>query len=154
VSATVSPSFTLFGGNLLSFSFGGGGGRRGKGRGGLLKRLSGFVLRGYREVTGSTGSGPSRAGGGRTGGGDAEGFTRFQQARPDLFEGQLGGDDQDDEQEDIDMPQDSAPTSGYDAAELARAIRGRDGDACDDSHEAGGRRRPGYVPAGGDEEER
>jgi hypothetical protein len=97
VSATVSPSFTLFGGNLLSFSFGGGGGRRGRGKGGLLKRLSGFVLRGYREVTGST-SGPSQT---RGRGGDTEGFDRFKADRPDLFEGQLGGDqaDEDDEEE-------------------------------------------------------
>jgi len=153
VSATVAPKLTIFGGSLLNLSFGGGGGRRGRGKGGLLKRLTGFILAGYREVVGSTKSGPSRAGGGRTGGGDAAGFDRFRGSRPDLFEGQLGDDDGDqgDDREDIDMTQDSAPTSGYDAAGLARAIRGRDVDACDDSREVAGRRRPGYVPTGGDD---
>jgi hypothetical protein len=112
VSATVAPKLTIFGGSFLNLNFGGGGGRRGRGKGGLLKRLSGFVLRGYREVTGGSKPGTSRPGGGRTGGGDSAGFDRFRDSRPDLFEGQLGDDD-----EDLggDAQQVDAPTSGDDA---------------------------------------
>jgi hypothetical protein len=44
-----------------------------------------------------------------------------------------------------DMPEHSAPS-------VAKAIRGRDAEASDDSHEVGGSRRPRGVPFGGDDE--
>lgn len=101
-SVTVSPRFTLFGGGLLNFHFGG----RGKGRrGGMLRRITGLVGKGLAEMRG--GSSGGRAPGKSTG----RTFADFQAGRPDLFDQEPDGVDDLDDDDSEDAP-DCVPDHG------------------------------------------
>lgn len=96
-SVSVAPKLTIFGGGLLSFNFGGGGKGRGRRGGGLLKRLTGLAVRGYREMTNPTSGKISPTEKGRS-------FDEFKAGRPDLFDDQGPEDD--------DQDDDGAPVEG------------------------------------------
>lgn len=94
-SVSVAPKFTLFGGSLLSFTFGGRGGRRGTSRrGGALKRAGSFLATGLRGLSGKdTTSGKIGHPGMTTKAdrpGGADSFARFRDSRPELFDSGAG----------------------------------------------------------------
>ena len=124
-SVSVAPKLTIFGGGLLSINFGGGG-KGGRGKGGLFKRVAGLVGKGLSEMRGKPSGGKGSgapAGGGRS-------FDDFCSSRPDLV---LGGSDDDlgdegDDQGDDDayrMPDQSGGDQGHhwraDCPECGRA---------------------------------
>jgi hypothetical protein len=98
VSGTVhvSPKLTLFGGSLLNLSFGGGSrAGRGRGKGGLLKRLATSAAKTFGELNGK-----DVTRGKITGREKGQAFDEFRAERPDLFAGQGDADLVDDDQGD------------------------------------------------------
>lgn len=97
LSGLLSHLFTL------NINIGGGGGRRGggRGKGGLLKRATGFLTLGLRQLSGKGGasgvSGPRS-----TGKGGGRSFDDFRSSRPDLF-------DDGPEVDDVDQGEDDGP---------------------------------------------
>jgi len=121
---SVSPRFTLVGGSLFSFAFGGGGsrgGRRGRGKGGLLKRAAGFLAMGVRHLNGK-----DLHRGKITGREKGRSFDEFRDSRPDLFV------DQDAELEDVDQGADEGQDVDRDEALANYRARtgGSPGGAC------------------------
>lgn len=128
-SVNVAPKFTLFGGSLLNFSFGGrqagGRGRSGGRSGGGLKRAMNWLGRGVKELggkgatAGKVGAAGMRGKSDRSGFGPSSGdFDRFRESRPDLFGGGHGpeytGDAQvvDEEVVDAELVDDVPPDPG------------------------------------------